>query len=184
MLEPFSIPFNAACVVHAARCWPQGFNSAPAAPATLAALCDEVDGTGRLTVWDGASGETIFGDPEINLQFRAWHDWAHWRYRLPFDMNGETAAAFVQAAQLTRTHGPDPELLALLFCEVIGQAHFYQSFGAFPDDQRSFCRVNRRHYEFMAHDFAVFVEDYDGGEVSDQTAIDWARVRQYIKLRG
>lgn len=32
---------------------------------------------GRIIVWTGASNRTIFGAPEINHAFRAWHDWCH-----------------------------------------------------------------------------------------------------------
>ena len=43
----------------------------------------------RLIIWTGGSDCTIFGKPEYNYKFRAWHDLHHIVNRYNFSQSGE-----------------------------------------------------------------------------------------------
>lgn len=132
---------TAASIRFARQVWPFGFDVADEAPDTLAKLRAEVKARGKMTVWSGASEHTIFGSAEANYHFRAWHDWCHWRYRLPFTAEGERAAAYVQVAHIARVYGDDElaaEMAAWVLAEVIGQAEYQAEHGEFPADQVAF----------------------------------------------
>lgn len=99
---------------------------------------------GRVTVWTGASENTIFDDAETNWAFRAWHDAAHLAHGLPFTIEGETATAYVQASHLIGEYGDGDdvvEMVALLLCEVVGQAERFARYGEFPADQMAYTRA-------------------------------------------
>jgi hypothetical protein len=157
-MQPLSLRLNIAARHLADRLYPTGFDVGPDAPDTFEALTAHVAETGRMKVWNGASGQTVFGDPETNFAFRAWHDWAHWRYALPFTMAGEIAAAHVQAAHIVRLYGNDDETVeavALLLCEVIGQADCAAKTGRFPIDQAGFARKHVGQFRGYAANFAA-----------------------------
>ena len=42
---------------------------------------------------------TIFGAPEVNYAFRAWHDWCHWMGGFDFSLYGECATCNMQIEQ-------------------------------------------------------------------------------------
>lgn len=141
MLEPLCPHFNAAVVGVTARLFPTGFDTGPDAPNTFEDLMAHIERTGRMLVWDGASDRTIFGSPEVNHAFRAWHDWAHWRFRLPFTPEGERAACAVQQDHMRRLYGDNALsrwFCALLEAEIIGQIEYHTAHGDFPVDQRAF----------------------------------------------
>lgn len=139
--EPLNAALNVAVWTLANRCHPAGWDVADKAPETLEELTQEVTQRGRMTVWSGGSDGTVYADRETNWAARAWHDWAHWRYQLPFTLEGETATAFVQVAHLVDAYGDGAdvvEMAALLLGEVVGQAAFYEVTGTFPPDQFAF----------------------------------------------
>lgn len=169
MRDPFNIHLNVAAMTFARDLWPHGFKvDRYGAAETLEALAFQVTHDGQITVSDAHCETTIFADPEVNVNFRAWHDWAHWRYSLGFDLAGERAAAMVQAAQVCRRFGPDGDMLALLFCEVIGQSEHYAAHGEFPRDQVEFTHTYLPFFQPMAADFANL--DAAGG-LTDRQAI-------------
>lgn len=141
---PLDIAFNVAVRTIASRLFPCGFDvtsDASEAPDTLDKLTAHIERTGRLLVWNGASDSTIFADPETNWAFRAWHDWTHWRYQLPFVLAGEREVAERQCADLALVYPGRPELIGwqrLIRIEVVGQASYFESKGRFPDDQYAF----------------------------------------------
>ncbi len=142
MSAPLDRAFNVAVLHMASRLFPTGFDVAAEAPSTLEELTSHVRKTGRMLVWNGASENTIFADPEVNYAFRAWHDWQHLMYQFPFTLEGERAAAEAQIAQLSRLY--DGAALArfarLVLCEVVGQAEYKERTGDFPTDQVAFAR--------------------------------------------
>src|SRR4051812_44598719 len=86
----------------------------------------ELMGAERLTVWDGASDATVYGDARVNHAFRAWHDAAHVAGKFPFSLTGEIATAEYQLAQLREAFPRHPVAWdALIRAEVIGQAEYY-----------------------------------------------------------
>jgi hypothetical protein len=140
----FNVSVRALASLHA-----PGWIASDNAPDTYAGAIEAMNTQGRVVVWTGASGGTIFDDQETNWAFRAWHDATHIRHALPFTPEGEAATAYVQAADLVAEYGDDTdvvEMVALLFCEVIGQVAHVTKTGAFPADQMAFARRNWRKY--------------------------------------
>ena len=78
---------------------------------------------GRLAIWDGDHKDTCFGDTETWRQFRALHDWVHYRYGCSFTMEGEHEGLHIQADQIMRILGRGDDVLdmiTLAFCNIIG----------------------------------------------------------------
>lgn len=141
---PFDWAFNIAAR-HLAALHAPGWISSDDAPAEYGDLAARFARDGFVTVWTGASEGTVFDDPETNWAFRAWHDAAHIRHALPFTLEGEVAAAYVQAADIVGEYGDGGDsvaMVSLLLCEVIGQAKWFARHGAFPADQMAFARAN------------------------------------------
>jgi len=108
------------------------FKVAEYAPSTYEELASNA---GILTVWGGASDNTIYGDPKVNHAFRALHDRLHLRHNIPFTLEGEVALARIQASQF------EGDLIQrAVFLEVAGQAIYFNQHGEFPKDQVSFIR--------------------------------------------
>lgn len=109
------------------------------APSTFAELASH-DGR-ELVVWEGASDATIFGDARVNHAFRAWHDATHKRHAFGFTLAGERATCEAQCAELLALWPLASPLAAVIRCEVIGQAEYFATHGAFPLDQIGFARA-------------------------------------------
>lgn len=102
------------------------------------AYFDEIRERGRVTVFTGGSDNTIFGEPEINYDFRAWHEWTHFILRAGFDLTGELAVAHRQCEDLALVFGHGykyDEWRKLVMAEVYGQALYFDQRGEFPIDQ-------------------------------------------------
>lgn len=96
------------------------------------------DARGML-VFDGASENTIYGDPRVNHAFRAWHDACHIRARAGFDLAGEMRTCDRQIAEFYAAFPSAPKEIAdLLRAEIIGQAEYFAVTGAFPVNQKAF----------------------------------------------
>ena len=120
---------------------PQGFDVSEDAPNTYDDLQAHFAKTGRVLVWSGASDHTIFGDPEVNHMFRAWHDTKHILFELPFTLEGEIEACRLQCEDIKALYGEGETgkaLIKLVEAEVIGQALYHDARGGFPKDQRGF----------------------------------------------
>lgn len=163
---PLSVAFNIAVQTVVRRLLPCGFDVAPEprdvfdeiaqhfkpdsfprAPSSLAELTAHVARTGRILVSGEHSGCTIYGDPEINYAFRAWHDWHHWKGQFAFDEKGERLTYEAQARDLDTIYGPRTAapLKRILHAEVIGQWEHERAWGAFPVDQRAFVAAYLAH---------------------------------------
>ena len=140
---PISRAFNACILTMANRLFPAGYDVSDKAPDTLESLTDHINSTGRMLVWNGASGATIFADPEVNWAFRAWHDFHHWKGQFAFDREGELKCLTAQQADVLKVYGPGPlsDLFChLLECEIAGQLDHEETYGEFPADQVEFTR--------------------------------------------
>lgn len=140
-----NIAFNAAVMTLANKVCPAGYDVAHdgSAPESLEALQDHIARTGRILVDGRNSDHTIFGCPEHNWAFRAWHDWTHYIISAPFTLQGELEVAQRQIADMHRVfgHGEQASLFAsLIMSEVYGQALYYDKHGEFPRDQVAFTR--------------------------------------------
>lgn len=136
---------NIAINAIAARLFPAGYDVAEDAPNDFEALKKHVATTGRMLVWSGGSDQTIFGDPETNWAFRAWHDWHHVNRNLPFTPEGEQAVVEWQINDLLKVYGDGEQVqrwARILRCEVDGQVEYQNNHdGAFPKDQRAFTQA-------------------------------------------
>jgi hypothetical protein len=135
------IQLNAAVHTIARRLFPSGYHVAEDAPDTLDKLCASFDAR-RYVVFSGASDHTIFDDAETNWAFRAWHDWHHWRGKLPFTPEGEAEACRRQQADLVTVYGDSPQTQRwadILDAEINGQLAYGRYHGGeFPTDQKAF----------------------------------------------
>lgn len=104
----FDIHFNAAVLTICSRVLPGGYDVSDAAPETYEELIAHLDAGGRMLVYSGGSEQTIYGDPEVNFAFRAWHDWCHWQGRYDFSHEGEHAACAMQGEHLVTVYGESP----------------------------------------------------------------------------
>ena len=122
---------------------PGGFDVSEDAPDTYEKLVAHFESGARLVVYSGGSDKSIFGDPEINYHFRAWHDWCHWQGHHDFSMRGEYAVYEMQCAHIVRFYG-DTHMTrrwrTILFADGMGQKAYHEKYGTFPDDQFAFVR--------------------------------------------
>ena len=135
------IQFNAAVLTICKALLPAGYDVAAVAPETYEELIAHLDAGRRMLVYSGGAEQTIYGDPEVNYAFRAWHDWCHWRGRHDFSLEGERATCAMQRAHLVALYGESPQThrwRRILQAEVIGQREHFDRHGVFPDDQRAF----------------------------------------------
>lgn len=135
--------FDAAVLAMAKAVLPDGYDVSDIAPSTFEELILHLDNGGRMIVWSGGSGTTIFGSPEVTFAFRAWHDFEHWCGRYPFTLAGEAAATTAQLKRLQRMFGNHPrerEWRAYMLEEVIGQALYAEINDTFPNNQRLFAK--------------------------------------------
>jgi len=138
--HPFSPRLNSAIKRITADLLPEGFDLSQTAPETLESLTETVNRTGRFVINPDFSDCTIFGDPAVNHQFRAWHDYCHYIGQFPFTTAGEAQAAALQIEQLRAAGLSSPEVETLIDIEVNEQAKFFERSGGFPRDQRAFTR--------------------------------------------
>lgn len=151
--------FNVATLQACNRVLPCGFDVSADAPNIFEALKAHYAETGRVLVWSGASDQTIFGDPEINYAFRAWHDSRHITENLDFSLDSEIKVCLAQIRDLRAIYG-NGRLLQhfadILSAEVIGQALYERANGGFPIDQAGFVRCYLRNKSEALFSSTVF----------------------------
>jgi hypothetical protein len=138
LLDP---SFNIAILEITRRVLPRGFDVSFDAPSSYEDLHRLLVTGARLRVWAGASDKTIYGDPEINHAFRAWHDWSHWIARQPFTPRGERAVSAAQCRHLLIDYGDNAHTRRwqlIIDAEVVGQNEYQARYQRFPADQAGF----------------------------------------------
>ena len=138
---PLDTGLNVAIMHVATKLFPRGFDVSLNAPDTFEELKAHLDAGKRMVVFSGGSDATIYGDPEVNWCFRAWHDWCHWRGNHALSLVGEQAVCNMQVQHLVTLYGNGPSVrrwIRIIHAEIIGQATFYQEHGHFPVDQYEF----------------------------------------------
>lgn len=142
MHEAIDQGLSDAVLAIAAELFPDGFDASETAPSTFEELCAHLDQGRRMLVYSGASDATIWGAPHVNHAFRAWHDWVHYQFKLPFTPEGEHRACGIQCFMLHDKYGNTPRVAHwrnVLTAEIDGQLQYAQRHcGAFPVDQRRF----------------------------------------------
>lgn len=181
-MKPVNRAFNIAVRHMAAQLFPTGFDVKADAPSSIIELCKSFE-SGRLTVWNGASDNTIFACPETNYCFRAWHDHCHVRPNLrmrdiynespicvwnpkisyPFTRVGESLAMRGQIADVYKLYGNGLSartFSALIEAEIIGQFDYAANHGgAFPVYQADFARAYLANPESAVRaDFGISIE--------------------------
>jgi hypothetical protein len=142
--QPLDKGLNMAILAIAARLFPTGFDVSADAPDTYHKLKSHLDAGNRMVVYGGGSEGTIYGDPEVNHAFRAWHDLCHWSGEYDFSVQGEAAVCKMQAFQLRQMFGSTPQTkrwAEIIRAEVIGQRLFYGLNKRYVTDQTSFVQA-------------------------------------------
>jgi hypothetical protein len=142
--KPINPAFNACVQTICKSVWPQSFDVSENAPSNFEELKADFAKRGRIAVWSGGSEHTIFGEPDINYMFRAWHDWCHLHGNHDFTVEGERNAALMQCEHIRQRYGDGEtaaEFCKLVMEEVCGQAEYQKARGHFPNDQVAFARA-------------------------------------------
>ena len=135
--------FDELVLIMAKRAWPDGYDVSLDAPHTMAQLTREYEKRGRITVYSGASDNTIFGSPDVNIAFRAWHDAAHLiAGGVSFNLTSEYDAMLKQCHNLGEYIGygtvKHAQWCNVLLIEIMCQAKYYSKYGTYVHDQREF----------------------------------------------
>jgi len=89
----------------------------------------------KLSVDTRYTENNLFNDSETQIKFRAWHEWVHFNYQLPFTLEGEVEAAFRHVSELPEDWALERHIV---FTEVIGHVTHYCKFGRFVDNRKEF----------------------------------------------
>ena len=101
------------------------------------------DPNGHIVVSSEYSDSSIYGSPENNHAFRAWHDRTHLRLDRGFDDEGEYYVGNAQVNAVHRARHDDTSLrnedAMAIYYDTIGQIEYRNThYGAFPTNQRAF----------------------------------------------
>lgn len=110
------------------------------APTTLEALTAYANEHGRLCIASEDCEGTIFDCADTNLCLRAWHDSVHYRHQLAFNVAGEAAAVYIQAAQVFHLYGVTPRSIwwvQLLLADILGLVINFKMRGTYPKNKRA-----------------------------------------------
>ena len=91
-----------------------------------------------IPIWSGESDGTIWGSRLTNWLFRVWHDSIHCKESVGFGLGGEIDAAVHHMTQATAAGYP--ELAAVCWLEVAGQAAWHHANGGVDFPPQSFTR--------------------------------------------
>lgn len=120
---------------------PGGFDRGADAPQTLLGLNEYVRRTGRIKISDQNADQSVFGDSEVNLASRAWHEWTHYAYQIEMTPEGEKVAYEHQLVDMMKVYGTDATSLRwaqMLYADIVGQTEYAQRHGAYPVNQMAF----------------------------------------------
>lgn len=134
---------NVAVMTIAQRLFPGGYDVGDDAPDTFEKVKALFQSGSRYVIYSGGCDSTIFGDPNVNYDFRAWHDWCHWQGGHDFSLRGEYETFKMQCGHLVAIYGDNETTRAwrrILFADIIGQKVYERRFGQFPDNQMQFVR--------------------------------------------
>jgi len=110
---------------------------------------------GKLIIWSGGSDCTIFGKPEDNYKFRAWHDLHHILNGYDFSQSGEYKTYMSQMKDIMTYADSWPQCKLfgrIIDIEINGQVDYQRKHGYFPEDQRAFMEQQLARGEY--HDAA------------------------------
>lgn len=133
----------------AAKLMPQGFGvvAVKDAPNTMEDAIAAYKNTGKIVVSNYMSRDRLFGTPECNQSFDAWHDFCHVMLRATFDIPGEMKVDAMQQAHLMEwwknSTNPVTEASIVRAREVlsinnVGRLQFWKAYNAPPESLRAF----------------------------------------------
>lgn len=96
----------------------------------------EVNKTGTLKIWSGGTTHPVF-TPELNLKFRAVHDYMAHIQPIGFSGTGFDQKGEIQAYN-AHLHTIPRKGIPALFTEVVGQASHFLHRGFFPEQKIAF----------------------------------------------
>lgn len=146
MVAPVNPEFNKACVFIASQIFPLGFDVRHNAPNSMEELNESMNSLNRMAIWSGDYSNSCFGDSETWFQYRAWHDWIHYRFSCPFTLPGEHMALHIQTGQLIRLYGRGDnvaDMVALMFAATLGPLECAEA-GKAVTDAHEFCATTWR----------------------------------------
>jgi hypothetical protein len=114
------------------------------APNTYNDMVDYFNNHGKLCIYNGSSDMTIFADSNVNIAFRAWHDFYHLTKELQFTDLGEYIVSNYQATDIMVYCIENNKLdklnlwLNLLDIEINEQVKFFNENNYFIEDQHKF----------------------------------------------
>jgi len=179
-LTPMIPAFNDVTNLIASRIFPLGFDICRSAPNRIDDLHTALNFMGRMAIWDGEHEDTCFGDTETWRQFRAWHDWVHYRFDCGFTMEGEHKALHIQAGQIMRILGRGDDvvdMIALTFCNIIGPLEATMV-GLPKISGREFCETHLDEWRAYARD----IRDHQGQTDADACAYAGAAYERRASL--
>lgn len=97
-------------------------------------------GRDPVPVWDGASDDSIYGSPEVNFAYRAWHDATHIKLDLDFTPDAEKQVALNHVREAWEA-GLSVDACNLLWIDSQGQNEYFAVHQDFVQNQRLFAKV-------------------------------------------
>lgn len=140
--NPLDRSYNVFVRHMAQRLFPTGYDVEPEeqkAPTSLEDLHKCIVKDRRMVVWSGACENTIFDCPETNMDFRAWHDWCHWKGSFPFTLDGERQAVEMQCQHIDMfaTGEQRERFKRYVRTDIIGTFSYRDIMGNYPENQRA-----------------------------------------------
>lgn len=132
--------FNQAVLRMASLLMPNGYSEQPHDDKRAEDVWSRFD-SGQPIVPSNNSQFNIFADPQVNVAFRAWHDWTHWKLKRTFSNVHEGHVNEKQKQDLIKVFGRNPRTLywcKIIDAENVGQLEYKAKFGQFPHDQYAF----------------------------------------------
>jgi hypothetical protein len=96
----------------------------------LREMTNGINDTGILYISSLHNDSKLLPD-ELNLKFRAVHDFIHYLFQCPFGFEGE-----YQACQIQMNYHKSNVGKAILYSEIVMQAAYAEYFGEFAEDQK------------------------------------------------
>ncbi|MCQ4142264.1 MULTISPECIES: hypothetical protein [unclassified Chryseobacterium] len=102
---------------------------------TLQRYTERFKTTGKIHIWTECSENTIFGSPQINHFYRAWHDHTHISCQCGFTFAGESMTAAIQNSMIPADWTLEKELIMI---DIVGLNQYYSIHKEYVKDQRRF----------------------------------------------
>lgn len=104
------------------------------APNSYQELLDKgIDKDGKIIISSKASNTSIYGTPNANYLFRAWHDSLHLKYKKSFSLEDELFIAEKHVSLIKGKYEKN-----LIWCDTFEQVKYWYKNKKYVDNQRAF----------------------------------------------